>query len=238
MPLASLVCTRRKLVHAGVRRKPVRVRGSAYSFVHPCPNRSMTAAKCILFAGQSNAQLCQHNGLTGATLDRVAVASSALGVNSGPYPFGWGPGDPYGFRVRLAAAFRAASWRVVQPAVVWWQGERDATAASDHYGPDLIELIGSMDTLFGRADVIWAVIRLNSAYALDGGGGDPATGTPLVRAGEAEAVAEYSSRATLIDIDDQALQADGHYLSAAYLTIWSRTKAAIATLTGDAAWNA
>lgn len=193
--------------------------------------------KWIGIAGQSNGQLMWHNGSLGSRISRVAVASAALNVNSGPYPFAWGPGDPYSFRSRLAAELRTAR-TIEQPSVLWFQGERDATAASNHYGADLLELVTSMDVLFGRSDVLWGIVRLHAGFVNDTGGGDPVTGTPLVRAGQASAVAAMPTRLALLDVDDLPLRSDAHYAGSDYLTIWGRHKAAMATLSGDSTWTA
>lgn len=194
------------------------------------------AAKWIGIAGQSNGSLFITNDLpTNADISRIARPSVDLGSNSGPYPLGWGPADPYGYRARLAGEITADFSRVVQPAVIWLHGEQDATGRSNHYSADLQALIANIDSRAGRSDIIWGIIRLNIAFA--GDSADAAVGTPLVRAGMAAAVAALSTRAFMVDVDDLTPNAQQHYSAADYITIWGRFLAGVATLTGDASWE-
>lgn len=195
------------------------------------------AAKWIGIAGQSNALYFVANDLpTGADVSRVARPSVDLGSNTGPYPLGWGPSDPYGYQVRLAGEVTCDWSRVTKPSVLWVQGEQDATGKSTTYAADLVALVARVDALMGRSDCVWGVVRLNIAFA--GDSADAAIGTPLVRAGEASAVTTLgASRAFLIDVDDLTPNAQQHYSSAQYLTIWGRFLSGMVTATGDATWG-
>ncbi len=193
------------------------------------------AAKWAGIAGQSNGLVFVTTDLpTGADVSRIARASADLGSNQGVLPLAWGPLDPYGFRARLAAEVTADFVRVTQPAVLWFQGENDATYKSDHYGVDGIALTADIDTRMGRSDTIWGIVRLHTDFSLDSA--DAAIGTPLVRAGQASWVASLGARGFLINVDDLPLQSNRHYLAADYQTIWGRFLAGMVTATGDATW--
>lgn len=198
----------------------------------------MAFSKVIIVAGQSNAQRM----LLGAppancSVSRIGIPSAALEADSGPWPKGWGSLDPNGWRNLAAQEVRAASMRQVTPAFVWWQGERSATAAYSGYGAGGIGLINDVDSRLGHTRSLWAVVRLHEDFVNDGGGGDPVTGTPLVRTGQQQMVDAFAARAGIVNVDDLALQANGHYLDADYLTAWGRCLALFASLSGDASWN-
>lgn len=184
--------------------------------------------------GQSNAALfVQSARPTGSATFRLGISSAALGVNFGPWPFGWGPDDPYGWRAETAVDLAALGDSVTKPpAILWFQGEADASAVSDHYQTDLLELIADMDERIGHSNTIWGIVRLNTAFS-----SEAPVGGPLVRAAQAAVVAALSTRAVLIDVDDLTPDGSQHYSSLQYLEIYDRFLEAVATLTGDVTWE-
>ena len=181
------------------------------------------------FTGQSNAWEYLFGGPVvsdGTQLYRNA----APGTEMSTPPYDWGASDPNGWWAATAAAQTAAG--LDDNAMVFWQGEADASAgvSSATHSAALQAAILHYDTLVGHSNTHWVAPKLNitSVYS------DP--GKAGVRAGLDDAEAAMPTRLRVVNIDDIPTADGAHYSQENYAIIFARCKAALADLSGNPAW--
>ncbi|MDQ1446802.1 MAG: hypothetical protein QOI20_3266 [Acidimicrobiaceae bacterium] len=149
----------------------------------------------------------------GSAVDKVAIGATSLAYD-------WRLDGPLFARLVSGAAAAEVSQGMPVSAVVWIQGERDASdaATAQAYGDNLIAFVDAVRARFPAARFV--LNRLHGSFV--------GTGPDMVRAGQ-ERTAHERPDVVVITADDLAMQpaSRAHFTSQSYLELGRRFAAAI-----------